>query len=86
MIHKEYMLLAGTIAGVIFFHIYHESQRIKLSYIEQKLEQTYNESKRAMEDAELQVQALKSRESSTKWAIEHGMQDVKLSSIKKWQP
>jgi cell division protein FtsL len=86
MINKEYLFLATTAAGIVFFHIYHESTRIRLSYEQQKLEQIFKESKLAVEEAELQVQALKSREASTKWALEHGMHDVKLSSIKKWQP
>jgi cell division protein FtsL len=86
MLHREYILLIGTTITLIFFHIYHESKKIKLFYALQKVEQIYNESKLNLEEAELKVQALKNRESSTKWAIEHGMQDVKLSSIKKWQP
>lgn len=86
MIHKEYMVLIGATVCIMFFHIYHESVKIKLFYKKQKLEQIYTETKEVLEEAELKVQALKNRESSTKWAIEHGMQDVKLSSIKKWQP
>ncbi len=86
MIHREYAALIAVSLGLVFFHIYHESIKINYFYKLQKIEQIYKESQQNLEEAELKVQALKNRETNTKWAHEHGMQDVKLSNIKKWQP